>query len=335
MFGRILALALPLLLTGAALGQPVRSVEPDRIETIRLDENGQAILRFETPRPGIASFDVFAAAPELGALTLTQSSEEAIDSKLAEAGATVAMDPVSLPAGRHRLLLQAQGESGGRGHQIQGRLRIDPPGDPFEPNDTPETATRIELPVREILDLTSGDTDWFRVDPPGPGYLGVQLFASSSYAGPQIEVRREDGEILLQTVLDNASWLGMRYLETDGRPLLVGVRETYAGSMGPSFPIKRLDIVHYRADIALQGGFITLPGGPDTAVTDQLALIADALGAEAVSADQATIVTAELNRATQGRTEGRASLWMGLLLAALVFAAGAVLGFGARRALSD
>jgi len=124
-------------------GQRPDRVEPGRIETVVLDETGSAVLRVDIDHPGVPAFDIFSAPPSVTQLRL--SLVEDAEALKAPEGIPI------LPAGRHDLLVSAaEGYDGGPA-EIQGRLRIDPALDAFEPNDTPDAAAEIDLPFHRIV----------------------------------------------------------------------------------------------------------------------------------------------------------------------------------------
>ena len=296
--------------------QRPQTVEPGVIEAIRLDAEGRAVLRVTARDAGLPAFDLLAGPAGLEGVTLL----------IGEGDKQVAMvTPRVLGPGRHDLTIQGTARADGRAMEIQGRLRLDPPLDAFEPNDTREQARRIELPFYQIIRLSNGDPDWFRIDADSGGVIGIHLHHfGNGYEGPQIAVLDADGEIIFQTANNSFAWRGMRYVRSEGRPIYVGLNDSRGWEEGNAGAFKALEVVHYRPNGAVNGSLITLGLANEDPSFFQLDLIGEALGARVRPAGEAESVASELARAA-GIAPRALWPWLmgaGLLLLAVLAAAG-------------
>jgi hypothetical protein len=324
---RTLALICILLLAGAPSlhAQSRQTLAVDRIETVRFDEDGQARIRFDTNHPGVPGFDVFSAPADFGnvQIILPENSDAGDGAdKTATAGLSITRGLI-VTEGRHEVVLQATPLESGRTVEIQGRLRLDPLLDGFEPNDTYQQAQRINLPFHQIVQLSAGDLDWFRIDAPRGGIVGIHLHhTGDGYTGPGIEVLDHDGEQIFLTQDNSWSWRGMRYVRSEGRALYVGLRDQYAWSddqTGGSY--KSLEIVQYQAGLLPSGALVTLGLESEDPAFYQLGLVGEALGMPVHSADEAGAIAEELDRAVIGTAPTSTPIYLLILLGVLVLVA--------------
>jgi hypothetical protein len=305
----VLLLLLTLVLPVSAEAQRRQSLDPERIETLRFDETGLAHVRVDIDHPGRPAFDLFAAPPGTGPVEIVLAGE-------GEAAAKT--QPRVLGPGRHDLDLRIEAPGDGVTVEVQGRLRFDPPFDAFEPNDGWETARDIDLPFHRLVRVSRGDADWFRIDAPAGGVIGIHLHHfGGNYQGPRIEVLDHRGERIYQTADNNFAWRSMRYVRAEGRPIHIGLSDTVDWAENRAEAFKALEIVHYRPDIDVTGSLVTLGLESEDPSFFQLDLVGEALGRPVRSADEAESVAAELGRAVEGEA-GRSGVW---LLAALGLAA--------------
>ncbi|WP_417497083.1 hypothetical protein [Maricaulis sp.] len=308
------ALALALALTPDAAAQRPQTVEPGRFETIRLDGEGRAVLRFDARAAGLPVFDLMAAPDGLDAVTLSAPARD-------EKAASTAL--VVLPSGRHELVLQGQARADGQPMEIQGRLRLDPPFDAFEPNDHRDQALPIDLPFYQVIRLAEGDEDWFRVEAERGGVIGIHLHhGSGGYDGPQMTVMEADGTVIFQTDINAYSWRSMRYVRSGGRPILIRLTDSRAWRDNQAGAFKALEIVRYAPDAPVNGTLVTLGVESEDPSFYQLALVGEAVGTEVRGADEAAAVASELTRAVEARNAPVWPNWLGGLLLALALAGG-------------
>jgi len=305
---------LMLAVTPAATAQRPQSVEPGAIETIRLDGEGRAVLRFDAAAPGLPAFDLMAAPDGLDSVRL---SPPVSDVK----GASSAL--VVLADGRHELVLQGQARADGEAMEIQGRLRLDPPFDAFEPNDFRDQARPIDLPFHQVIRLAEGDEDWFRIEAERGGVIGIHLHhAFNAYDGPQITVYEADGTLIFQTNSSAYGWRGMRYVRSEGRPILIRLTDSHAWSGNQVAAFKALEIVHYAPDAPVNGTLVTLGVESEDPAFYQLALVGEAVGTQVRGASQAEAVASELTRAVEVRPAPLWPYWLSGLLLVIGLAGG-------------
>ena len=313
------ALALITLLSSPGFSlQRTQTLTADQIETVRLDENGQAVIRIEVENTGLPTFDLFSGPAELSTLTMTLIDGEPGGKR---AG------PVILLPGRHDITLSAPEGYDAGPVEIQGRLRLDPPLDAFEPNNLPDQATAIELPFYQVVRLSGSDWDWFRVEPGRGGVVGIHLhYWGGGYSGPQIRVVNAEGEQLLGTEINPYSWRGMRYVRARGEPLFIGVNDSSDWRANQADGFKMLEIVHYRPTGQSNGTLITLGLGENDTSFFQLDLVGAATGTPVHTADEAATVASELARAVSGDTDGEWPAWLSFLII-IVLGAGGYYGY--------
>lgn len=314
-----------LLLAGLAAGAAIpdaaaqRRVETNTVFTTELAVDGTAEIEIHLQRPAQLGFDLFSGPDTLASVGLQQLGEDGVE----------ASEPSSLlvlGAGRHRLGLVGSGPQGQVGGTIQGRVRAVPPSDAFEPNETPQTARAVDLPFHRIVRLAHGDWDWFRIDPPRSGVLGIQLHGwRGAYSGPAIRVVDANGAQLYQSPGDPGGWNGMRYVEVGNRPVMVGVTDTSPWQDRQADGYKALEIVLVEPIGRARGQLVTLGLGDGDTAWQQLNEIGTALGIELREANEAEAVSSELSRVVEGTPQWRMPLWQIVLLLAL---AGGLAGGG-------
>lgn len=311
------ASVLVLMISPVALGQRTQTVEADRIETIRLDENGEARLRLSFERASQPGFDLFSGPAGVGELSLVLDTGDADDKSAASASRVLA-------PGRHDFTLTAPDPETAGNAEIQGRIRLDPPLDAFEPNDRLEDAVPIEIPFHQIIRLSGGDWDWFEVEAPGSGVIGIHLHGwRGGYSGPQIQVLDARGEQVLLTGTASWAWQGMRYVRARGGRLHIGVTDSNTWSDSDDGGFKALEIVHYLPMERVNGSLITLGLDGEDPSFFQLDLVGEAVGQDVHTADEAEAVAAELTRAVEAGLRRGLSAWMWILILLVLAGGGA------------
>lgn len=317
-------IALAALLLAACGDEAGDGFTPGEIETVQLDEAGQAEFQFETGRAGLASFDLFSASEKIGTVSAAiypagEGADAPIDTRLN-----------ALAPGRYRLVIESEAPGPA---EIQARLRLDPPLDGFEPNDSPQTAARVDLPLRAVIQLSDGEQDWFEIRPEAGAVIGIRLVnAGGAYRGPMIEVRDSEGETLFQSANEDWGWGAMRYVEADGGPLLVGVWDTASFRAGDPRSLKGIEIVRYSAAPYPAGTFVTLGLGEDETAFNQLALAGRAAGLTVARTEEADSIAREFSGAIERDRPGPSWIWTSLAFL-LAFAIGAGMGWVARTRL--
>ncbi|WP_417487130.1 hypothetical protein [Maricaulis sp.] len=323
----IVIVAVCVVLLAAPMSRAQTRLDPNEIITIELDGDGTAEIALRLERAAEVHFDVFSGPDSLAEITIHDGTDDQGEGKQTTSEVLV------LGPGRHRLQLAGSGPNGPAGGLVQGRLSARPPNDAFEPNDRIGQARAIDLPFHSVIRIANQDWDWFRVDPPRRGVLGIQLHAwTGSYAGPEIRVADEDGELLYVSPSENGGWSGMRYVEVSGRPVFVGVTDPGAWQDRQTDGYKSLEIVMVEPIARMQGQLITLGVEADDPSLYQLAQIGNALGVDLRAANEAETVASELARVVEGRRQGGMSLFFQVVLGLLgLAAAGAGFWFWRRR----
>ncbi|WP_203294440.1 hypothetical protein [Maricaulis parjimensis] len=315
--------ALLLILTsqGPAIAQT--RVPVNEIIELEFDAETPTRVRVQLDAAALLRFDVFAGDEAITAVRIAQPGDTDETKQLTEF--------LVLGPGRHDLELVANGGSDPVAGRIQGRISAGPPNDAFEPNDRPDEAVEIDLPFNRIVRLSQNDWDWFQVDPPRSGVLGIQLHAwRSAYPGPLIRVESLDGELLYASPNSPGGWNGMRYVNVTSAPVRIGVNDTNNWPENQWHGYKALEIVLIEPLGGMRGQLITLGLEGGDAGWLQLAEIGNALGTELREANEAEAVSTELLRAVEGQSESGPGLLVWLLggLGVLVLGGG---GFWAWR----
>lgn len=302
--------------TALAQGRPV-NVDVDEIETVRLGEEGNRVLRFRTEHPGQLRFDVFNAPESAGAITVTFSEQGADDETKTEDG----LSPIVAP-GRYEALVRAAnpGEA-----EVQLRVWLDLPMDEFEANNSREDAYRIDLPFEGLVHLRGEDRDWFRVETHSGGVLGVHLQTPNRPTGPRIAVYDHRGEQIFLSELDDYATEGVRYVQSTGRAMYVEVWDTNNWGDRDADLFKQLRIAEYfpAGAPASSNAIVTLSLAEDPLGSEQLRLIGQSIDVDTVDADEADIVAQELREVIEGRSTGGWGWLLGLLVVLLLAGAGA------------
>ncbi len=302
--------------TAHAQGRP-QTIDIDTIEDVALGEDGRRIVRFRTEHTGRLRADLFSAPESAGAISFT----------FREQGGGEGAEP--LPAvvgpGRYEAIVQAVNPGAAT---VQINIWLDVPLDEFEPNDTQESATRIDIPFDGIIRLSHNEVDWFRVDTNPGSILGVHLYTGGSFTGLRIGVYDQSGTELY--ISDDNQWgtEGMRYVRTTGRPMYIAVWDSNQWADSDAAAYKTLIVRQYRPQgtPTSDNALVTLSVEGDSTASFQLDLIGDVIGVSTVEANEADAVARELRVAIEGR---QSSFWMQvlMLLGLAVLAGGGYLGW--------
>lgn len=295
---RVLLILALLLATGAAQVQSrAQSIEPDRIEDVRLDDEGRATLRFRTEHIGRLRADIFSTPDTAGQITVSFRDPNAAPTS----GKTAVRSPI-WDAGRYEADVQAANPGSAI---VQLRVSVDIPLDEFEPNDTRETAARVEIPFEGVIRISNGDPDWFRVDPPTGGVLGIHLhrYNPQQLDGPRFRVFEGDGTLLLESAEAFWGYRGMRYVRATGRPLYIEASAPNNFGENDVDAFMGLEIVLYRPEGAPASArsLVTLSLEGEDPSMFQLDLVGEAIGVDTVAANEAGGVARELDTAIRGR----------------------------------
>jgi len=287
----------------AAHAQPM--LELDRIETVRLDDEGQATIRVNVPRTGVIRADVFSAPDGAGEVSVTFEQEE-----VAEGETQPDPVPVNLRAvdkGRHRLVVKSTGASEA---EIQLRLMLEPALDLYEPNDTMDTAYVVEPPLLGLMQVTGQDQDWFRVDVPRGHYIGIQI-TGNSYSGqrPRIAFVNRRGEELVENG-EQTVHRAMYYFRSEGAPVYIRITDLYGWAPGDPRAFATLKIESYAPNRESANLFVKVDMGSDELTSTQTDYLAEAAGTRVSDVEEAAEFTEELSLAVRRPGDTGPGFWI-------------------------
>lgn len=280
-------------------------LELDRIETVRLDDEGKATIRVNVPRTGVIRADVFSALDSVGEVSVAFEQEAA-----PEGEAQPAPTPVNLRAvdkGRHRLIVTSTGASKG---DVQLRLMLEPALDLYEPNDTMDTAYVVEPPLLGLMQITGQDEDWFRVDVPRGHYIGVQI-TGNSYSGqrPRIAFVNRRGEELVENGEQNVH-RAMYYFRSEGGPVYIRITDLYGWAPGDPRAFATMKIESYAPNRESANLFVKVDMGSDELTSTQTDYLAEASGTRVSDVEEAAEFSEELSRAVRRPTDNGPGFWV-------------------------
>ncbi len=285
------------------------SIDLDRIETIKLDEQGLALIRVNPPRTGILRADVFSAHEEAGSIYVEFEAEAESDGDTRLAAIPVGSKVVE--KGRQILRVRSDGAVAG---DIQLRLLLDPALDFYEPNNSLAKAVPVDAPFLGLVRVSAGDEDWFRVSAPRGHLIGVHLRTRSAYVGPVISFHDRNGEVLYATNNDEWGHRGMRYYRSEGQPIYVKVVDTYDWRLDDARAFRQLAIETFEPNRESANVFVKIDMGAVEGASNQIDFVGEAAGTRVASADEATEIAEELTRAVSasGRSGSGMLGWIGL-----------------------
>lgn len=300
-----------------AQGRP-QNIDVDTIEDVQLGDEGRRVVRFRTEHTGRLRADLFSAPESAGVISFT----------FREQGAADDADP--LPAvvgpGRYEAIVQAVNPGAAL---VQLNIWLDVPLDEFEPNDSMETALRIDIPFDGIVRLSNGDSDWFRVQPNAGSILGVQLYSGTGSSRQFVAIFDHNGDQIFAS--DDTPWgtSGMRYARATGRAMYIHLWDLNEWSDSDPSAYKTLNVREYRPEgtPASDNSLVTLSLDDTSSALFQLDLIGGAIGVDTVEANEADAVARELRVAIEGR---QSSLWQQVLILLGLIALGVAGYFGWR-----
>lgn len=311
-----------ILIVAALAGQaPGRTNE---MLAVTLSGPGQSrTIQFELAQPAHVSFQAFFPPTELGSLNfaVTDHAGQSVDAKW----------PRVLAKGKYTLTVSATGASP---ESFPLKISAAVPLDPYEPNDTRETASRVRVPLRAAIELHGRRyPDWFRFQIDSPHVLSVHLRPRKKTT-VHFAVTDSEGKVLYATS-HWADYLGARYVMAEPGEYFLEVWSVQSGAWTVDV---ELALYEWAPDATARGGFIALGMKPDSADFTQISLIAGATGITVVETLEPEVMRRELSVAIKAKPAGTADgsglgwLWIVLLIAVLVAVGGAVL---VRRRMRD
>ena len=307
-----------LFLFAAAEAAAQTSVGLDRIETIKLDEEGRARIRVNAPRTGMLRPDIFSAPDETGAIHFTVESKKQPDE--ATENSPIPASGLVVEKGRHILAVQSEGAQKA---EIQLRLLLEPALDLYEPNDNLDDAKPLETPFLGFVRLSDSDEDWFRVNAPRGEVIGVHLRSSGGYEGPVVSFHERNGDVLYESPRTNWGHRGMRYYKSEGQPIYVKVTDSYNWSEDDSRAFRLLEIETFIPDPNSANAFVKIDMGGEERASRQIDFVGEAAGTRVASAEEAIEIAKELDLAVRDKTSSgfQLALWLGVAFVAVASAA--------------
>jgi hypothetical protein len=298
---RLAALAAALLIAGAAQAAPP-AFPLGEIRPLSLDAAGQTVVTVKPKGLAVLEADIFAAPDAAGDIVLEVLGKD---------GQPL---PPGSPAGPGPVQVRIKAASPGA-TRIQLRVRADPSVDGFEPNDARGKARKAALPFAGWIEIGPGDQDWFRVEAPAGGVVGVSL--SPTPAG-RLRFLDARGAVIQETAANGSIGGGITYVATRGGRLYVVVEGPESGGR----QVSRLTISRYAAPRGADGALVTVGVGEDSETREQLNLAARAAGAKAIDAQDADAIGGALTEALATTpAAAKRPPWLMALIAALALAA--------------
>lgn len=295
-------LVIALLIAGPAKAAPP-AFPVGEVRSLSLNAAGEAVVTVKPGRRAVLEADVFAAPDAAGDITL-----EVLD----KAGQP---SPSGLAAGPGPVTVRIKAANPGAA-TIQIRVRADPSVDGFEPNDAKGRARTATLPFDGWIEIGPGDQDWFRIDAPADGVVGVSL---SPRPSGRLRFLDERGEVIQETAEDGYIASGITYVAARGRRMYVVIE---GSDSGPRF-VSRLTISRYAKPGGQDGALVTVGLADQDDMVNQLNLAAQAAGARTLSAEDADRISGALTEALAEPTKAPAGTpWLLVGGAALLIAAG-------------
>jgi hypothetical protein len=272
-------------------------------------------IPFDLDKPAAVSIQAFFPPAELGKIKFAVTNE---------AGQAVNIAPPKILApGSYSVAVSAAGASP---ESFSVKIGVWEPVDPYEPNDTRETASLIELPLRTVIRTDSGanNLDWFKFSIDQTYVLSIHLIPRS---GRTVNFRVVDAEG--KDVYKAASkWTsrGARYVS-----LVAGEYYLAFGASGGSVPAEvELALFDPVGSGGKAGGFITVGMKEGSPALNQLKLIARTTGKGLVEAVDPEAMKAELLEAIKEASVETAKargisawiVWVVILLLAVCGGAG-------------
>ena len=283
---------------GIAFSQEPVRIDLEEISTITLDSSGSAVVSISVPQTAIIRPDIFSATPGAEPLAFRYTNPEI--NPIQEFMPHIPMSSTIVEAGDYEITLQSN-YSGDTPAEVQVRFSLEPPLDNFEPNDTMETATQIDLPFIALIDLGDGGQDWFRVRAPAGAVIGTHLMARWSHYGYFISYYDADGVLLYRTINEEWGVHGARYFESDGRDLFIQVVDEsgYRDPENRSYEV--LEIAAYLPSGHNPNAFVKIAMGADEESSRQADFIGGASGTRVADATESIDITEELIRTVEER----------------------------------
>ena len=312
--------AAAVLAVAVAAGAQIDEMIPLTIDTAGHVEE----IPFDLVKPAVVSIQAFFPPAELGEIKFSVTGAS---------GKTVNVAPPKILApGSYSVAVSASGASEERFNIKIGTFE---PVDPYEPNDTRETAAPITLPLRTVIQVDRGadNVDWFKFSIDQAYVLSIHLRPRGS-ATVNFRVVDAEGKDVYK---DASAWnsLGARYVS-----LAAGEYCLVIGPAGSSTQTEVELAVVDPAGAGDKGGFIAVGMDKGSTGLEQLALIAKTTGKGLIETVSPEIMKAELLEAVKEKPAeaakradgGSRGIWLVILL---ILAVSGGAGFWMRARFKD
>lgn len=305
-----------MLALSAAAGAQSDEMIPLTIDTVGHVED----IPFDLDKPAAVSIQAFFPPAELGAIkfVVTDAAGEPVN----------IAPPKILAPGSYSVAVSASGASP---ENFSIKIGTSEPFDPYEPNDTRETASLIELPLRTVITVDSGanNIDWFKFTVDQAYVLSVHFRARGGTI-VKFKVVDAEGESLYETASDWDS-AGARYVSLTAGEYYLAVWAS-SGSVQAEVELALYDPTGAVGD---NGGFIAVGMVEGSAGLGQLMLIAKATGKGLIETVSPEIMKAELLEAVKEKPAETAKVqgpgdWGTWLVILLILGASGGAGFWMR-----
>ncbi len=282
-------------------------------------------IPFDLDKPSAVSIQAFFPAAELGVVSFTVTDAD---------GAAVSIAPPKvLKAGSYSVAISAVGVST---ESFSVKIAVSEPLDVYEPNDTRQTASSIELPLRTVITADTGaaNLDWFKFKVDQDYLLSVHLRARN-HSAISFKILDSEEKVLYQTA---SIWdsKGARYAS-----LAAGEYYLVVGPAGAAGPVEmELGLYDPEGSGGENGGFIAVGMEEGSAGLNQLTLIAKSGGKGLVETVSPEIMKAELLEAVKDKPvevepEGGSYEWLLWLGVVLILGGSGTAGFWMRAKFKD
>ena len=312
----VLCIAAVLSVTAIA-GAQVNEMIP-----LTIDTEGQVEdIPFDLDKPALMGIRAFFPPAELGAIKFIVTDD---------AGQAVNFAPPKVLApGSYSVAVSASGASP---ESFSIKIGAYEPVDPYEPNDTRETASPITMPLRTVIRVDRGadNLDWFKFTIDQAYVLSIDLRPRRS-ASVDFRVVDAEGKDVYKAASTSTS-RGARYAS-------LAAGEYYLVFSGGSADVEVELALYDPAGVGDKGGFIAVGMKAGSPALEQLMLIAKTTGKGLVETVSPEIMKAELLEAVKEKPVETAKPdgggWGTWLIIVLILAATGGAGFWMRMRFKD
>ena len=282
--------------------------QSDEMIPLTIDIDGHIEdIPFDLDKPAAVSIQAFFPPAELGEIkfAVTDAVGEAVN----------IAPPKILSPGSYSVAVSASGVSP---DSFSIKIGASEPVDPYEPNDTRETASPITLPLRTVIrvDPGVGNLDWFKFTVDQAYVLSVHLRARGGTV-VKFKVVDTEGKSVYETT-SNWDSAGARYASLTAGEYYLAIGPA-AGSVHAEMELALYDPAGIGGE---KGGFIAVGMKEGSPGLKQLMLIANTTGKALVETVSPEIMKAELLEAVkekpvetaQGEGPGGWITWLVILL---------------------